>query len=47
MVSVSRTFSWASPFVLSEMYCDRKDVFGIMFWYDDVVAQNKELKNKK
>lgn len=45
--TVARTFNWASPDVLKNMYCDNEDFDGIQFWYEDVIEQHKEIESKK
>ena len=45
--TVSRSFNWASPFVIQEMYCDDEDFLGIEYWYNDVQDQHNELKEKE
>jgi len=46
IVSVSRSYGWANPSYLQELYCDRKDYLGLFFWSDDVVKQNEEIKKQ-
>lgn len=46
MISVARSYSWANPETLNNMYVDSEDVFGLMLWYNDVQEQNKEIENK-
>jgi hypothetical protein len=29
------------------MYCDNEDSFGLVYWYDYIEAQHKELEAKK
>lgn len=45
--TVGRSFSWASPTVLNEMFCDDLDFFGLDYWYKDVQDQNREMEAKK
>lgn len=44
--TVGRSFSWASPDKINEMYCDAEDYFGIDFWYQDVLEQHREMEKK-
>lgn len=46
--TVVRTYHW-NPEIISNMYCDSRDYYGIEFWYNDVVNQHRDLesKNKK
>lgn len=44
--TVGRSYSWASPNTIKEMYCDDDDYHGLMYWYKDVEEQNKELESK-
>jgi hypothetical protein len=44
--SVARVFSWADPMTLGNMYLDRVDEYGILYWYDDALAQEKEINAK-
>ena len=44
--TVARSFGWASPSVLNEMFCDDDDYMGIKFWYKDVEEQHRELNKK-
>jgi len=45
---VVREHHW-QPQILSEMYLDDQDHRGVVFWYNDIVEVNKEMKtqNKK
>lgn len=45
--TIARSFYWASPMVIQEMYCDDFDYFGIEYWYKDVQQQNSEIEAKK
>ena len=45
--TVARSFKWASPEVLKNMYCDKEDFEGIIFWYEDVEEQHREIESKK
>jgi hypothetical protein len=44
--TLGRSFKWA-PEVYKNMYCDAEDFEGIMFWYNDVTQQHKEIEAKK
>jgi len=39
---VIRNYPWASPGYVSQMYCDAKDINGVIFWYNDIVQQVKD-----
>lgn len=41
-----RSYSWANPHYVSEMWMDDKDIFGIEYWYKDVKAQHDEMNKK-
>jgi hypothetical protein len=45
--TICRTYSWASPDVISDMFCDDQDYHGIEYWYNDVKEQHKEMNKKK
>lgn len=47
--TICRSFDWASPMIVNDMYCDEEDYFGIGFWYNDVKEQHEEIEkqNKK
>ena len=46
MKTVARSYGWASPSYLNEMYCDDEDILGIGFWYNDVKDQHREMEKK-
>lgn len=45
--TVCRSYGWASPGTIDEMYCDNLDYHGIEFWYEDVKRQHRDLESKK
>jgi hypothetical protein len=46
IITVIRAFSWTPKYVTEELYVDKKDHFGLEFWYLDIEAQHKEITNK-
>lgn len=46
IITVGRSFKWASPSVISEMFVDAEDWDGIEFWYNDVQNQHIELERQ-
>lgn len=44
--TVCRSFAWASPKTIKNMFVDSQDYKGIGFWYKDVDEQNKLIENK-
>lgn len=46
LVTLSRNFDWASPQVLNDLFIDDLDNFGLMFWYNDISQQHKEMEAK-
>lgn len=42
--TVGRSYPWASPDKLDEMYCDDLDHHGLEYWYKDVEEQNKQAQ---
>lgn len=45
IVSVAREYKWP-PEILGGLFFDAEDVYGLEFWYNDVVEQDKNLKSK-
>lgn len=46
IASVAREFKWP-PEVLGGLFFDAEDYEGLMFWYNDIKDQHKELKSLK
>jgi hypothetical protein len=44
--AVCRHYSWASPLCVSQMYCDAKDIHGIIYWFNDLVDQLPKNNDK-
>ena len=44
--TVARSYPWASPDKINEMFCDDEDYFGLDFWYKDVQEQHEEMNKK-
>jgi hypothetical protein len=43
--SVVREYKW-SPDVIGNLYVDEVDYQALIYWYNDVLVINKELKSK-
>jgi hypothetical protein len=43
--TVARGRGW-TPDVIGELYLDNVGFQGLVFWYDDVIQENEDLKNK-
>ena len=37
---------WANPEMLSKMYLDNFDLFGLFWWADKIKEQNEKIKGK-
>jgi hypothetical protein len=35
-----------SPKIIEKMYCDDYDFKGLVFWYDELIRINKQIKEK-
>ena len=44
--TIVRSFNW-HPAQIDELYCDSLDFKGMVYWYDDIQKQNKDLDKKK
>lgn len=44
--SVAREYKW-SPDVLGDLFIDRQDYLGLLFWVDDILKQIESIKSKK
>ena len=44
--SVARTFAWATPQKIDNLYFDDHDHFGVLFWYNDSLEQAEKMKTK-
>jgi hypothetical protein len=42
--TVCRSFPWASPQYIDGMFMDAKDHHGLIYWYNDVYDQHREVK---
>jgi hypothetical protein len=45
LVSVIRSYKWRPDYVLDHLFVDKHDIFGLVFWYEDVKKQTDEIKN--
>ena len=46
VLTIGRSFGWASPKVINELYVDGEDWEGIEYWYKDVQNQHKEIEKQ-
>jgi len=43
---VARTYHWSIDDIM-KLYLDDEDVYGLIFWYNDALEMEKEIKTPK
>jgi hypothetical protein len=45
--TIGENYSWASPAYIDTMFCDDLDHHGLVYWYNHIEAQHKEIERQK
>lgn len=47
ITSVAGEYPWAAPNVIGAFFCDNQDLYGLEYWYNEVVKTVKKINSTK